>query len=614
MTDQQDEMTEIVEDFIIEATELLEDIDQKFIELEKDPQNEALLNDIFRSAHTIKGAAGFLGFKQVVEVAHKSEEILNKLRLNELNVTPAIMDALLQAVDMLSTLIAHVKDKDGIEEDLTTVLQGLEAAEKGNAGGTKEVMKGPPDDEKESGKNEAPLSPDEKMPKMLGEILIDNKEISSEQLMEALKEQSGEEKLGDVLVRKGDVKKEAVEAALTQQGKSKESTIRVDIKRLDDLLNMVGELVLGRNRLLKVSSQLDEEYGEDPLIAQIKQTSTNLNLVTTDLQLTVMKTRMQPVGKVFNKFPRMVRDLAKAKGKEITITLNGVDTELDKTVIEEIGDPLVHLIRNSVDHGIETPDERVKSGKSPEGNLVLSAFHKGSNILITIEDDGGGLDRERIQEKAIEKGIATEEELERMSDKEVGNFIFHPGFSTANQITDVSGRGVGMDVVKTNIMRLNGTIDIDTEPGKGTKITLGLPLTLAIIQALMVVVGREEYAIPLSSVVEILSIDSASVKSVEGREVIYSRDTVYPLIRLSTILEVTSDTTGAGYAVIVAFGEKRFALLVEDLLGQEEVVIKSMGDYLSNTQGVSGATITGDGRVVLILDIAGLFSTTKAAA
>ncbi|MFQ5328948.1 MAG: chemotaxis protein CheA [Thermodesulfobacteriota bacterium] len=618
MTDQQDEMNEIVEDFIIEATEILDDLDQKFIELEKDPQNEALLNDTFRSVHTIKGAAGFLGFKQVVEVAHKSEEILNKLRQNELNATPLIMDAVLQAVDMLTTLIGHVKERDGIEEDLSSVIDGLKAAETGvSAGGGESPGSGGATDVG-SAPDSIAAKPPREQGKMLGEMLVDADVVTPGQVDEALKEQAGQEKLGEVLVRQGSVKKDVVDATLSKQSAAKESpkesSIRVDIKRLDDLLNMVGELVLGRNRLLKVSSQLDEEYGDDPLITQIKQTTTNLNLVTTDLQLTVMKTRMQPVAKVFNKFPRMVRDLARLKGKEIAITLHGEETELDKTVIEEIGDPLVHLIRNSVDHGIETPEERVKAGKPGQGNLVLSAFHKGSNIFITIEDDGGGLNRDRIKEKAIEKGIATEEELERMSDKEVANFIFHPGFSTASKITDVSGRGVGMDVVKTNIMRLNGTIDIDSQPGIGTKITLGLPLTLAIIQALMIVVGKEEYAIPLSSVVEILKIDESSVKSVEGREVIYSRDNVYPLIRLSSLLAVASESSEGGYAVIVALGEKRFALLVEDLLGQEEVVIKSMGNYLSNTDGVSGATITGEGRVVLILDIAGLFSTAKAAA
>jgi two-component system chemotaxis sensor kinase CheA len=320
-----------------------------------------------------------------------------------------------------------------------------------------------------------------------------------------------------------------------------------------------------------------------------------------------MQTRMQAIVKVFGRFPRMVRDLARDKKKEVDLVLVGQETELDKTVIEEIGDPLVHLVRNSVDHGIELPEERIKAGKPRAGTLTLSAFHKGNNIYVTIEDDGKGIDVESVKHKAIEKGVATADEIERMTEKEILNMIFLPGFSTAKKVTDTSGRGVGMDVVKTNISRLNGTIDIESTPGVGSKMTLKLPLTLAIIQALMCGVGDEEYALALSSVVEILHVNGDEINSVEGKETLYFRDKVYPLIRLSNMVDTKSSGEDQ-YAILMAHGDKVFGLLVEKLIGQEEVVIKSMGSYLANTKGVSGATITGDGRVILIIDIMGLYS------
>ena len=430
--------------------------------------------------------------------------------------------------------------------------------------------------------------------------------------------------------------------------KEESETIRVDTERLDSVMNMVGELVLGRNRLMRLVSHLKERYEGDDIVSSLNENSAHLSLITTDLQLSVMKTRMQPIAKVFGKFPRMVRSLARDKGKEITLELVGQDTELDKTVIEEIGDPLVHLVRNAVDHGVEMPDEREKAGKDRKGTVTLSAFHRGNNICISIEDDGKGIDVEVLKKKAIEKNLLSADELDRMTDKELFNIIFMPGFSTAASITDTSGRGVGMDVVKTNITRLNGSIDIESTLGGGSRMNLSLPLTLAIIQALMIGVGEEEYALPLSSVVEILKVDTSEINTVEGRETLYFRDKVYPLLRLSSIIEagggggltessievesvagdevlavesnaqklIADESQGEAktdenisYVVLMAHGEKVFGLIVERLLGQEEVVIKSMGRYLSNIKGVSGATITGDGRVVLIIDVIGLFST-----
>ncbi len=555
---QNDEMEEIIQDFIIESTELLDGLDQQLIDLEKTPDDQDLLNAIFRSVHTIKGAAGFLAFNQIVDVAHITEGVLNKLRQGELRATPAIMDAILNAVDMLKVLMSHVKAKDGKEEDLSQVLAALQdidvSAEKANdeAGKGKEDIATPVERQDEGGTQAS------------------GQESSQQKI---LKEDS--------------------------------ETIRVDIKRLDSVLNMVGELVLGRNRLMRLSAQLEDRYGEEELVTFIKQTTYNLNLITTDLQLSVMKTRMQPVSKIFSRFPRMVRDLARKNGKEIDLVLEGEETEMDKTIIEEIGDPLVHLVRNAIDHGLEGPEERKSAGKSAAGTLTLSAYHKGNNIFIAIKDDGRGMDINRIKSKAMEKGIATFDDMERMSEKEILNFIFHPGFSTASEVTDISGRGVGMDVVKSNIAKLNGSIDIETSRGNGSEIELRLPLTLAIINVLMVGVGDETYAIPLSTVIEIKRLEGHEIKTMDGREVVYSRNIIYPLIRLSDLIGAGSAGQNA-YVVIIAFGEKQIAVLVDSLLGQEEVVIKSMGEYLSDTAGISGATITGDGKVVLIIDVMGL--------
>jgi two-component system, chemotaxis family, sensor kinase CheA len=548
-TSQDDGMEEIIQDFILESNEILDDLDQKLIEFEKDPANEDLLNAIFRAAHTIKGAAGFLAFNQLVDVAHAAEDVLNKLRQGELNITPAVMDGLLQSVDMLKLLLFHVKEKDGKEEEIAPLVNLLNSIkENGDA----------------SPLTSTPPKPEEDTPPQ---------------------------------------EQEAAHKPLKEDAE----TIRVDISRLDNVLNMVGELVLGRNRLMRLSNQIEEQYGEEGLIASLKQTAYNLNLITSDLQLSVMKTRMLPVAKVFSRFPRMVRDLARKSGKEIDLILEGEDTEMDKTIIEEIGDPLVHLVRNAADHGIETTDERVKAGKPPTGSVTLSAYHKGNNIFISIEDDGKGMDLGLIKARAMEKGIATSDEMDRMSDKEILNFIFHPGFSTAKEVTDISGRGVGLDVVMNNILKLNGSVEIETWSGKGSKLLLRLPLTLAIINVLMVNVGNESYAIPLSMVVEIMRVSGSEITTIEGKEVVYSRDTVYPIVRLSNLVGAEG-SVDRGYVIIIALGDKRIAILVDRLLGQEEVVIKSMGDYLSDTKGISGATITGDGRVVLILDVMGLFA------
>lgn len=553
-----DEMDDIINDFLAEASESLEQLDQKFMDLEKQPDDPSLLNDIFRSIHTIKGAAGFLGFQQMVDVTHCTEDVLNKLRKGEMHVTPGIMDAILQSVDLIKLLLNNIKEKNGREEDLKPTVA------------------------------------------LLHDILEGRFKAEPPAATGASKRAEGEEE------HKLSRPDEAVAA-------TKEQSIRVDLDRLDSVLNLAGELVLSRNRLMRLGGKLSDSSAQSDLHSHVNEAIAQLDLVTTDLQLAVMKMRMQPIAKVFNKFPRMVRDLARQMEKEVELHISGEETELDKTVIEEIGDPLVHIVRNSIDHGMEAPAEREAKGKPRCGRVELAAYQEGRNIVVSITDDGKGMDPEALKRSAVEKGLIPAEEAERLTRSDALNIIFIPGFSTAKAVSNISGRGVGMDVVKTNVSRINGTITIDSEVGKGTRITFRLPLTLAIIQALTVEAGGEVYGIPLSNVIENIRVTASEIKSVEGREVINIRDRIYPVIRLGSLVSGSSAEakTEWKYIVIIGIGEKHFGILVDRLHGQEEIVMKSMGEYLKGTEGVAGACITGDGNVILILDMAGLLTSAQ---
>ncbi|MFZ2891469.1 chemotaxis protein CheW, partial [Sulfuricurvum sp.] len=396
-------------------------------------------------------------------------------------------------------------------------------------------------------------------------------------------------------------------------GAAVEQTIRVDVKRLDHLMNLIGELVLGKNRLIKINDDVEERYEGEAFLEELNQVVSIVSLVTTDLQIAVMKTRMLPIGKVFNKFPRMIRDLSRELNKKIELEITGEETELDKSIVEEIGDPLVHIIRNSCDHGIETPEVRLASGKEESGTIHLKAYHEGNHIVIQIIDDGKGLDADMLKQKSIEKGIVTEKEADTMTEKEAFGLIFRPGFSTAAQVTSVSGRGVGMDVVKTNIEKLNGMIDIDSEVGKGTSMKLKIPLTLAIIQALLVGVQEEYYAIPLASVLETVRISKDEIYTVESRSVMRLRDEVLSLVHIGDIFEVERvfDNSEHAYVVVLGLAESKIGLIVDSLVGQEEIVIKSLGEYLKGIEGIAGATIRGDGGVTLIVDVAALMQMAK---
>jgi len=378
-------------------------------------------------------------------------------------------------------------------------------------------------------------------------------------------------------------------------------------------MNLIGELVLAKNRLIKINDDVEERYEGEEFLEELNQVVSIVSLVTTDLQIAVMKTRMLPIGKVFNKFPRMIRDLSRELNKKIELVISGEETELDKSIVEEIGDPLVHIIRNSCDHGIETPEDRIAKGKPEVGTIKLKAYNEGNQIVIQIDDDGKGLDPEMLKNKSLEKGIITEKEADSMSDKEAFSLIFKPGFSTAAAVTSVSGRGVGMDVVKTNIEKLNGIIDIDSEVGKGASIKLKIPLTLAIIQALLVGVQEEHYAIPLASVLETVRISTDEIYTVEGKNVMRLRDDVLSLVHIGDIFEVERilDASEHAYVVVLGLGTSKLGLIVDTLVGQEEIVIKSLGDYLKGIEGIAGATIRGDGGVTLIVDVVALMEIAK---
>ena len=613
-----DEMQEILNDFLTESNEMLEVLDQRFVALESDPNNTDLLNEIFRAMHSMKGSAGFLGFNHLVDVAHRGENILNKLRQGDMAVSPAIISVILETIDVIKAIMADIRetgtDANVATEAIAATLDGILNGKIASAPASAQTRVEPP------AQTEAKAAP--QSAPTLGEILVNEGLASKDQVLDALNAQQHQPDpktpLGEILLQAKAITERALDQALHKQEKQtkpaeEDATIRVETKRLDSVMNLVGELVLGRNRLIKIGTQLEQNHESDPQVRVLSETLAQLNLVTTDLQLAVMKTRMLPIKKVFAKLPRMVRDLSQKLNKQVHLEMRGEETELDKSVADEIGDPLVHLVRNAIDHGIETPAERQAKGKPGEGQLTIAASQEGNSIVIRINDDGRGIPVEKIKAKALAKGLISEAELATMEHREVLNLIFLPGFSTAEQVTDVSGRGVGMDVVRTNIRKINGSVDLESETGKGSQIIIKLPLTIAIIQALMVEVEQSIFAIPLSTVIEAVRILRSDIKTINGREVLHLRDRVLPLIRLAQEFDIpTSCDRERFYVVVAALGDRRVGVVVDELRSQEEVVIKSIWDYLETVKGVSGATITGEGKVVLILDTAELVQNARA--
>ena len=616
-----DEMKEIVQDFLQEATEMLEGLDNFFVQLENSPEDKTLLNEIFRAAHSIKGSAGFIGLTRIVEVAHHAENVLNQLRSGNMRAEPAVIDIILEAMDALKVLVNEVKTGDPADVDIEGINMKLDLLlQWGEDTGSGEAAKEEPAGEemaaavreeqaidRVSAASSPPASPPASPPPPPPAAVTPPSPPPPPAPPPPPPASSGPQRVTPAASREEAQGGEAAGARGGETAGEADQTIRVEISRLDSVMNLVGELVLGRNRLVKLSGDVDGVVDFEQRIKEVAEAISQLNRVTTDLQTAVIKTRMQPIKKVLGKFPRMVRDLSRKMGKNIRLELVGEETELDKSVIEEIGDPLVHIIRNSIDHGIELPDDRIAHGKDPEGMVRISAYQEGNSIVIEINDDGRGIDVDKVKKKAVERGIISEEDSRRMTEAEAVNIIFLPGFSTADKVTDVSGRGVGMDVVRTNISKINGSVEVSTQKGAGSTFTIRLPLTIAIIQALMVTIQPETYAIPLASVVETVKITEKDIKTISGSEVLNLRQQVLPLIRLRDEFKVPQEETGGtspgSYVVVVQIGSKNLGLVVDRLPYQEEVVIKSMGPVLAGIRGLAGATITGDGKVVIILDV-----------
>ncbi|WP_203300355.1 chemotaxis protein CheA [Marinobacter sediminum] len=699
---------EILQDFLVEAGEILEKLSEQLVDLERNPDDSDLLNAIFRGFHTVKGGAGFLQLEALVNCCHSAENVFDILRNHKRKVDSELMDVVLETLDHVNSMFDQVRNGEELtpapdqliasldafaepageapdQEEASAVApqsaedggditdeefeQLLDALQDGSAAPDSPATAADPvkaepvagggsgddditDDEFEAlldqlhgkGQFAGAVSADEPAPAAdtsaaasasesaaAGDDLITDDEF--EKLLDELHGKGGaptaagtgetgkpaaESAKAKPVAPKSEPKKtepkkaepkkaEAKPAASTAPASGRdtspaaETTVRVDTKRLDDIMNMVGELVLVRNRLQRLGASSEDEH--------MHKAVSNLDVVTTDLQAAVMQTRMQPIKKVFGRFPRVVRDLARSLKKEVNLVMHGEDTDLDKNLVEALSDPLVHLVRNSVDHGIEAPDVREKAGKPRQGTVTLSAEQEGDHILLVIEDDGAGMDPEVLRRKAVEKGVYEQDAADRLTDNECFNLIFAAGFSTKEQISDVSGRGVGMDVVKTKIGQLNGQISIVSELGKGSRIIIKVPLTLAIMPTLMIMLGDQSFALPLVNVVEIFHLDLTKTNIVDGRECIVVRDKVFPLFHIKRWLVGKGkgqEEPANAHVVIVAMGTKQVGFVVDQLVGQEEVVIKPLGRALQGTPGMAGATITGDGRIALIIDVPSL--------
>jgi len=683
---------EILQDFLVEAGEILEQLSEQLVELENDVDNADLLNAIFRGFHTVKGGAGFLALNELVDVCHGAENIFDLLRNGQRTVNAELMDTILSALDTVNDMFVLVQNKEPLEAadaDLLAELhrlsqpEGQEAAapapeisipepvaasqgtvsdstddmsedeferllDELHGGGSPSSAPAPvtttpvstdsgsdiSDDEFESLLDElhgqGAFSSDVNKPSPVSSNTSDEiNDDEFESLLDELHGKGNAPKISEATsssasapniqepvakapspkpiakaatpsskpTSKAAAKPTASKKAAQQSAPQGETTVRVDTKRLDKIMNMVGELVLVRNRLTSLGLTSDDE--------DLTKAVSNLDAVTTDLQGAVMKTRMQPIKKVFGRFPRVVRDLARSLNKDIKLILEGEETDLDKNLVEALADPLVHLVRNSVDHGVEEPDVREAMGKPREGTVTLSASQEGDHILLTIKDDGAGMNAEKLKEIAIERGVLDADSAARMPDKEAFSLIFAPGFSTKTEISEVSGRGVGMDVVKTKITQLNGTVDIDSEMGVGTVLEIKVPLTLAILPTLMVVVGEQTFALPLAAVNEIFHLDLTNTNSVDGQLTIIVREKAIPLFYLDQWLvrDYEDKARDKGHVVIVQLGNQQVAFVVDRLIGQEEVVIKPLDRLLHGTPGMAGATITSDGGIALIIDI-----------
>ncbi|MDA8116576.1 MAG: chemotaxis protein CheW [Actinomycetota bacterium] len=580
---------EIVQEFVIESSENLDQVATDLVELERSPGDPALLSSIFRAMHTIKGTCGFLGYPKLEAVAHAAENLLSLLRENEITYSNPVANALLATTDAMREVLTLL-ETTGAEgdRDYSEIIATLRALAIADA-----------DDASPADVPATPAAKDATTPERGG--------IEDAAHPEPARNVPPPAEMTDQ-AHPGADSPEEEHLAGDAKAPSADLNIRVDVKLLDALMNLVGELVLARNQIIQYTESVN-----DPAIVA---TSQRLNLITTDLQAGIMKTRMQPIGNVLSKFPRVVRDLAQACGKKVRLETDGRETELDKTIIEAIKDPLTHLVRNSVDHGIETPEERLAAGKSEEGRLLIRAFHEGGQVNIEIQDDGAGIDAQKVLDKALDKGLVNNEAAAKMSDRELLSLIFLPGFSTAEKVTNVSGRGVGMDVVKTNIEKIGGTIDLSTAPGEGTAFKIKIPLTLAIVPALIVTSGGDRYAIPQVNLLELVRLNASerrgAVETISGTPTYRLRGKLLPLVDLGAELGVETshfldpDDRRSFNIVVLQADDRQFGLVVSDVNDTEEIVVKPLGRQLQNIRHLAGATIMGDGRVALILDVIGL--------
>ncbi len=743
------DLGEFLEFYLLDSQEQIDKLGAGLLQLEKEGGNISLINDLFRSAHSLKGASGTMGFTPIVVLTHAAEDLLDRLRQGKMEVSMDVIDVLLAVTDRVKAMLAQVEGRQEITvaaEDLVVAMKALLSGDIPAIGAKEVTVAGPAESDASLRQDkfvpldfalnegeweklhnaqlmghgiyqvDVKLAPNTLMKAVRAVMAVQRIEnvgsvvkllpsledlesgshegfsilvISDEPLAEIKGEVVGVSEIADAIIHQYPVTeagkdrgkkagapkledgngadkgisesnakvtvKDSVNEGLAVNQKpggnmaagdpgpvaaiavpapaagqtgtaavpggagatgtsgpvpgettTQVHTIRVDTVRMDNLINMVGEMVITRTRLVQIGLDLKSQYRMDPLVSNLNETNVYLGRLMNDLQESVMRLRMVPIGTVFSRFPRLVRDLSKKTAKEMDLVLKGEDTELDKTVVEVIGDPLMHLIRNSIDHGIEPPAERRAAGKPETGTITLDAYHEGNHIAILVSDDGAGLPLNKIRKKAIEKGLIGERE--ELSDRDTANLIFLPGFSTAEKVTDISGRGVGMDVVKKALNNLGGVIDIDTRRGQGTTFTIRLPLTLAIIQALLVEVGAEIYAVPLSSVLETLLVNRKDVKTVGGLPMVQLRGNTLPLISLQEKFDLPepAEQSAEVFVVVVGLGDKTIGLIVDGLRGQQEIVIKSLGDMLNNLPGIAGATILGDGKVTLILDIGSL--------
>lgn len=609
---------EMLEDFLVEVTEITEALSGQLVELEQRPSDGELLNAIFRAFHTIKGDAGFISAEPLVTLCHSAEEVFDRLRNRSLQVNGRLMDAALKVVDQINDMLAQVRNGLMPTPAPAALFGELAAAAVAEPPATANAVATKVEHEPRTDVDPADAALDALL---AGEPLPDqggprSQPDDADDLLDAMLDESapaaridpGQAPSG---VGDGDdgVSSELSSAPaaepLWERGFARaghsggEHNVRVDTRNLDEIMNLVGELVLVRNRIANLRELAVDE--------DLARTAANLDLVTANLQEAVMRTRMQPVGKLFNRFPRVVRDLARQLGKEVSLSLEGEDTGLDKNLVEALADPLVHLIRNAVDHGIELPEDRERAGKPRGGQLRLAAYQEGDVIVIVIADDGAGMDPAHLRRAAVDKGVISEDAATRLDDQDSLALIFAPGFSTRSEITDVSGRGVGMDVVKDRIGQINGHIQIDSKLGEGTRMFIRVPLTLAIVPTLMVRVMSRELAIPLSHIEEILQLSAVSLHTIEGRQVATIREQVLPLLYMRRWMGLPPAEPGASeHILVVGIGGQRLGLVVDGVVGQEEVVIKPLGALLHGLPGYAGATIAGDGRVALIVDVSGM--------